>query len=46
MAEKKLTKKEKALICATFVGGGVAGYFMIKYLKIKNKKNRNNEQIE
>lgn len=44
MAEKKLTKKEKALICATVASffnlfsGGVAGYFMIKYLKIKNKK--------
>ena len=35
MTEKKLTKKEKALICATVVGAGVAGYFGIKYLKIK-----------
>lgn len=35
MTEKKLTKKEKALICATFVGAGIAGYFGIKYFKQK-----------
>ena len=37
MTEKKLTKKEKALICATFVGAGIAGYFGIKYFNSKNK---------
>lgn len=43
MAEKKLTKKEKVLICATVVGAGVAGYFGIKYFNSKklNLKNVN-----
>lgn len=36
MTEKKLTKKEKALICATVVGAGIAGYFGIKYFKQKS----------
>lgn len=41
MTEKKLSKKEKVLICATVVGvvgAGVAGYFGIKYFKSNSKK--------
>lgn len=43
MAEKKLTTKEKVLICAAVVSAGVAGYFGIKYFKTKklNLKNVN-----
>ena len=45
MAEKKLTKKEKALICATVVGAGVAGYFGIKYFNSKNKNESVSEEL-
>ena len=45
MAEKKLTKKEKVLICATFVGAGIAGYFGINYLNSKNKKESVSEEL-
>lgn len=45
MTEKKLTKKEKALICATVVGAGIAGYFGIKYFNSKNKNKSVSEEL-
>lgn len=45
MTEKKLTKKEKALICATFVGAGIAGYFGIKYFNSKHGNKSVSEEL-
>lgn len=45
MTEKKLSKKEKVLICATVVGAGVAGYFGIKYFKSNSKKQSVSEEL-